>query len=81
MLIADEVKGGGTTTWRLAHHLLDVADLTVVTNSMQVANVLYRSARADLTDGLPSEARTVRGEHIAQVTIAPVRRRGTVVSR
>src|SRR3954468_21139365 len=32
----------GTTTWRLAHHLLDVPDLTVVTNSIQAANVLDR---------------------------------------
>ena len=32
----------GTTTWRLAHHLLDVPDLTVVTNSIQVADVLHR---------------------------------------
>src|SRR5215831_17650628 len=27
----------GTTTWRLAHYLIDVPDLTVVTNSIQVA--------------------------------------------
>ena len=39
----------GTTTWRLAHHLAEVPDLTVVTNSMQVAIVLHRQARPDLT--------------------------------
>ena len=27
----------GTTTWRLAHHILDVPDLTVVTNSIQAS--------------------------------------------
>src|SRR5262245_14764285 len=27
----------GTTTWTLAHHLTDVAELTVVTNSVQIA--------------------------------------------
>ena len=32
----------GTTTWRLAHHILGVPDLTVVTNSIAVANVLHR---------------------------------------
>src|SRR6476620_5472898 len=30
---------GGTTTFALAHHLLDVPDLTVVTNSVRVADV------------------------------------------
>src|SRR5579864_2677021 len=39
----------GTTTWRLAHHLRNVPDLTVVTNSIQVADVLHRDARPDLT--------------------------------
>src|SRR5580698_6156475 len=39
----------GTTTWRLAHHLADIPDLTVVTNSIQVADVLHRAARPDLT--------------------------------
>jgi 2-succinyl-5-enolpyruvyl-6-hydroxy-3-cyclohexene-1-carboxylate synthase len=39
----------GTTTWRLAHHLTDVPDLTVVTNSMQIAIVLQREPRPDLT--------------------------------
>src|SRR4051795_7178564 len=37
----------GTTTWTLAHHLLDVPELTVITNSVQVADVLHRGGRAD----------------------------------
>jgi DeoR/GlpR family transcriptional regulator of sugar metabolism len=48
----------GTTTWRLAHHLAGVADLTVVTNSMQVAIVLHRQARPDLTVVLIGGVRT-----------------------
>ncbi|MEV6315246.1 DeoR/GlpR family DNA-binding transcription regulator [Streptomyces sp. NPDC051776] len=32
---------GGTTTFALAHHLLDVPDLTVVTNSVRVADVFH----------------------------------------
>ncbi|MGW6402989.1 DeoR/GlpR family DNA-binding transcription regulator [Streptomyces sp. NPDC055134] len=32
---------GGTTTYALAHHLLDVPDLTVVTNSVRVADVFH----------------------------------------
>ena len=30
----------GTTTWQLAYHIVDIADLTVVTNSVRVAEVL-----------------------------------------
>lgn len=34
---------GGTTTFALARHLLDVPDLTVVTNSVRVADVFYEA--------------------------------------
>lgn len=52
----------GTTTWTLARQLVDVANLTVVTNSPHVAEVFHSSPRADrtvvLTGGLrtPSDA-------------------------
>jgi DeoR/GlpR family transcriptional regulator of sugar metabolism len=36
---------GGTTTFALAHHLLDVPDLTVVTNSVRVADVFHAAQR------------------------------------
>lgn len=36
---------GGTTTFALAHHLLDVPDLTVVTNSVRVADVFQFGQR------------------------------------
>ncbi|MFB7586053.1 DeoR/GlpR family DNA-binding transcription regulator [Streptomyces sp. NPDC056169] len=39
---------GGTTTYALARHLLDVPDLTVVTNSVRVADVFHE---AQLTGG------------------------------
>ncbi|MER6100266.1 DeoR/GlpR family DNA-binding transcription regulator [Streptomyces sp. NPDC001728] len=39
---------GGTTTYALARHLLDVPDLTVVTNSVRVADVFHE---AQLTSG------------------------------
>jgi len=54
--------GAGTTTWALARHLCDVPGITVVTNSVPVADVLYRGGRVDqtviLTGGLrtPSDA-------------------------
>ncbi|OIJ68506.1 DeoR/GlpR family DNA-binding transcription regulator [Streptomyces mangrovisoli] len=37
---------GGTTTFALAHQLLDVADLTVVTNSVRVADVFHAAQRS-----------------------------------
>ena len=35
----------GTTTWQLAYHIVDIADLTVVTNSVRVADVLHQARR------------------------------------
>ncbi|MFF1400393.1 DeoR/GlpR family DNA-binding transcription regulator [Streptomyces sp. NPDC058287] len=37
---------GGTTTYALAHHLLEVPDLTVVTNSVRVADVFHGAQRS-----------------------------------
>lgn len=37
---------GGTTTYALAHRLLDVPELTVVTNSVRVADVFHASQRS-----------------------------------
>lgn len=37
---------GGTTTYALAHHLVEVPDLTVVTNSMRVADVFHAAQRS-----------------------------------
>src|SRR5207247_11354415 len=48
----------GTTNWRLVHHLLHVLDLTIVTNSIQVANVFHRDGRADRTVVLTGRVRT-----------------------
>ena len=53
---------GGTTTWTLARYLREVPELTVVTNSIPVAEVMRHSGRTDpnvvLTGGLrtPSDA-------------------------
>ena len=52
----------GTTTWALARYLREVPELTVVTNSIPVAEVMRHSGRTDpnvvLTGGLrtPSDA-------------------------
>ncbi|MEU5090531.1 DeoR/GlpR family DNA-binding transcription regulator [Streptomyces sp. NPDC021356] len=47
---------GGTTTYALAHHLVDVPDLTVVTNSVRVADVFHTAQR---TSGPRQGAATV----------------------
>jgi DeoR/GlpR family transcriptional regulator of sugar metabolism len=63
----------GTTTWRLAHHVRDVPDLTVVTNSIQVANVLYPERRPDLTVILTGGVRTPSDALVGPVAVATVR--------
>src|SRR5919106_10191 len=63
----------GTTTWRLAHHLADVPDLTVVTNSMQVAIVLHREARADLTVVLTGGVRTPSDALVGPIAVTALR--------
>jgi DeoR/GlpR family transcriptional regulator of sugar metabolism len=65
--------GAGTTTWRLAHHLLDAPDLTVVTNSMQIADVLHRSKRSDLTVVLCGGVRTPSDALVGPVAVTALR--------
>lgn len=48
----------GTTTWTLAKQLMQVPDLTVVTNSPSIAQVFYRVARPDRTVVLTGGVRT-----------------------
>jgi DeoR/GlpR family transcriptional regulator of sugar metabolism len=48
----------GTTTFALARRLVDVPGLTVVTNSVPVADVLYRDGRSDQTVILSGGVRT-----------------------
>ncbi|MFF8845578.1 DeoR/GlpR family DNA-binding transcription regulator [Streptomyces sp. NPDC015127] len=50
---------GGTTTFALAHHLLDVPDLTVVTNSVRVADVFHSAQRTGPAGGQRPGAATV----------------------
>jgi DeoR/GlpR family transcriptional regulator of sugar metabolism len=64
---------GGTTTWRLAHHILDVPNLTVVTNSIQVSNVLHRHGRADLTVVLTGGTRTPSDALVGPIAVTTLR--------
>jgi DeoR/GlpR family transcriptional regulator of sugar metabolism len=63
----------GTTTWSLANHLLDVADLTVVTNSIQAADVLHRERRPDLTVILTGGVRTPSDALVGPVAVTTLR--------
>jgi DeoR/GlpR family transcriptional regulator of sugar metabolism len=63
----------GTTTWALARHLRDVADLTVVTNSVPVADVLRDSTRTDLDIVLTGGLRTPSDALVGPVADAAIR--------
>ena len=63
----------GTTTWRLAQHLTQIPDLTVVTNSIPVANVLHRAARPDLTVVLTGGVRTPSDALVGPVALTTIR--------
>ena len=63
----------GTTTWRLAHYILDVPELTVVTNSIQVADVLHRDQRHDLAVVLTGGVRTPSDALVGPLADATIR--------
>jgi DeoR/GlpR family transcriptional regulator of sugar metabolism len=63
----------GTTTWRLAQRLADVPNLTVVTNSIQVADVLQRERRPDVTVVLTGGVRTPSDALVGPVADAAIR--------
>jgi DeoR/GlpR family transcriptional regulator of sugar metabolism len=63
----------GTTTWLLAHHLVSIPGLTVVTNSLQVANVLYAEQRPDLIVILTGGVRTPSDALVGPLAVANLR--------
>ena len=75
----------GTTTWALARHLRDVPDLTVVTNSVRVAEIMrQRPGRTDLTVVLTGGLRTPSDAlvgPVADMAIALAARRPAVHGR
>ena len=54
---------GGTTAFALAQQLLEVPDLTVVTNSVRVADVFYTPSGRRRSAGRPAPGRGHRGAH------------------
>lgn len=77
---ADLVKPGaavglsaGTTTWRLAHRLTTVPRLTVVTNSLAVAEVLHTDGDPGTTVILTGGTRTPSEALVGPVAVAALR--------
>ncbi|MBG0815778.1 DeoR/GlpR family DNA-binding transcription regulator [Planomonospora sp. ID82291] len=64
----------GTTTWTLAHFVTDVPELTVITNSIRIADVFHRSPRADRTVVLTGGVRTPSDALVGPVAAAAIRR-------
>jgi DeoR/GlpR family transcriptional regulator of sugar metabolism len=64
----------GTTTWTLAQQLQDAPGLTVVTNSIMVAQVFHRHARADQTVVLTGGVRTPSDALVGPVAVAALHR-------
>jgi DeoR/GlpR family transcriptional regulator of sugar metabolism len=63
----------GTTTWTLARHLDDVPDLTVVTNSVRIADVLQQRGRTDRTVVLTGGVRTPSDALVGPVAVQTLR--------
>jgi DeoR/GlpR family transcriptional regulator of sugar metabolism len=62
----------GTTTWAFARHLVSVPQLTVVTNSIPVAEVLHESQRPDQTLILTGGVRTPSDALVGPVAVATI---------
>jgi DeoR/GlpR family transcriptional regulator of sugar metabolism len=63
----------GTTTWALARHLAGVPHLTVVTNSVPVAEVLHETQRPDQTVILTGGVRTPSDALVGPVAVATIK--------
>jgi DeoR/GlpR family transcriptional regulator of sugar metabolism len=63
----------GTTTYAVARRLLDVPELTVVTNSVPVAQLLHESQRKDLTVVLTGGVRTPSDALVGPVAVTALR--------
>ncbi len=63
----------GTTTWTFARFLEDVPDLTVVTNSIRVADVLRAGGRSDRTVVLTGGVRTPSDALVGPVAVQSLR--------
>ncbi|GIJ23127.1 DeoR/GlpR family DNA-binding transcription regulator [Micromonospora lutea] len=63
----------GTTTAELARHLVDVPALTVVTNSLRVADILHERGHADQTVVLTGGVRTPSDALVGPLAVGAIR--------
>jgi DeoR/GlpR family transcriptional regulator of sugar metabolism len=63
----------GTTTWRLAHHLATMPDLTVVTNSIKIANVFHLDPQPGVTVILVGGVRTPSDALVGPIAVSTIR--------
>jgi DeoR/GlpR family transcriptional regulator of sugar metabolism len=63
----------GTTTWTAARRLVSVPRLTVVTNSLQVADTFHDKGRADQTVVVTGGVRTPSDALVGPVAVAAIR--------
>lgn len=63
----------GTTTWTLAHRLLDVPGITVVTNSVRIATVFWSAPDSQQTVVLTGGMRTPSDALVGPVAVAALR--------
>lgn len=63
----------GTTTWTVARYLADIPRLTVVTNSVHVAEALHAQARPDRTVVLTGGVRTPSDALVGPVAVSAIR--------
>lgn len=71
---ASVALSAGTTTHAVASALLGIPRLTVVTNSLHVAEVLHEGGREDMTVVLTGGARTPSDALVGPVAVAALRR-------
>ena len=64
----------GTTTWSMAKHLVEVPNLTVVTNSSSIAQMLYATDRPDRTVVLTGGVRTPSDALVGPIAVAALAR-------
>lgn len=63
----------GTTTWALANHLSQVPSLTIVTNSVPVAQVFWRTGNSDVSVVLTGGLRTPSDALVGPVAASTIR--------
>jgi DeoR/GlpR family transcriptional regulator of sugar metabolism len=63
----------GTTTWTVARRIADVPNLTLVTNSIRIAEIMYEQERPDRTVVITGGVRTPSDALVGPVAVSAIR--------